>query len=873
MAEKQPIGGQSTAARAQGVAGAGVSSLNGLAGALAITTPDSTLVVGTLGSDVTLDVNLASANTWSAPQTFTGGVNVSLGGDLTGSSLGAATLAKIQGTPVVLVGLASGQVLTYNGTDWTNEAPAAAGVSSLNALTGALTLTSPGSTINIGTSGSNITHDINLSHANSWTALQTFGAGITGSGTTGTLAAGTGILGTVNSWTALQTFGNNISFGGITVLVSAPTSGDVLTYNGTNWIATTAGTSGVSSVNSLTGALSLVSANAGISVGSVSSTITLTLGELDFGTLGGKPIVITGLTTSQVLQYNGTDWVNASVALSGVTSLNGLTGALSVSPGNAGLTVTPSGTTITIGLAELDVGTLGGKSFSLVAFATSQVLQYNGTDWVNGTLDISQLTASAFTASQFAQWNGTEFVGATSPSTSNSSAVFLTVTPNAPTDGGNYSTIQAAVNFVQTTGSSAAGTMILVSALVGTTSTVTVGGTSAPAVPTGGLSIVCLRSGGVNSTQPKISTLAVNATFSEVQNVYIFGFLINSETWTATSANIVNACAAEQCTYISASGNSAIVFAQGTGGIQYVYHFNCSGADRNPNAGGTSNVPFVQITGGSSSTGHLLFVHFQVTSNPGSALTGIFLQVANGAKVSPLVSFPLFDFVTTGNGAYTMYQVAGGTSSTESESVEFGPCGYVENGALPGNVRPIILFNIGAHTGGATMQGSGYYRDISWNCAASASTVTPGTTLFDIANTSWANGVNAYVVASGKLDASGYPLLAWSTGTVGTFLNSGGAGNPTFYCRVQDVAGYNGFVGNSAGAVGTSGTPGTYINNNPYKTRLRFTATGGTEHTTDLSGATESSVSVAVGQVVDLLPAETITTSGAATWTTKEIDS
>lgn len=49
----------------------------------------------------------------------------------------------------------------------------------------------------------------------------------------------TAILSTPNTWTALQTFGNNISFGGITANFSSVISGQVITYNGTNWVNST----------------------------------------------------------------------------------------------------------------------------------------------------------------------------------------------------------------------------------------------------------------------------------------------------------------------------------------------------------------------------------------------------------------------------------------------------------------------------------------------------------------------------------------------------------------------------------------------------------------------------------------------------------
>jgi hypothetical protein len=81
-------------------------------------------------------------------------------------------------------------------------------VASLNTLTGALAITSPNSTLSVSTAaGTNVTIDINLSHA--------------------------------NSWNAVQTFGNNISFGGYVLNVSSPSSGQVLEFNGTNWVNAT----------------------------------------------------------------------------------------------------------------------------------------------------------------------------------------------------------------------------------------------------------------------------------------------------------------------------------------------------------------------------------------------------------------------------------------------------------------------------------------------------------------------------------------------------------------------------------------------------------------------------------------------------------
>ena len=56
-----------------------VDSLNGLTGALSITTPNSTLTITNSSPNIGLDINLAHANTWTALQTFSSGLTVSAG--------------------------------------------------------------------------------------------------------------------------------------------------------------------------------------------------------------------------------------------------------------------------------------------------------------------------------------------------------------------------------------------------------------------------------------------------------------------------------------------------------------------------------------------------------------------------------------------------------------------------------------------------------------------------------------------------------------------------------------------------------------------------------------------------------------------------
>lgn len=82
-------------------------------------------------------------------------------------------------------------------------------VSKLNTLTGNITITTPNSTITITVVGQDIEMDINLGHA--------------------------------NTWTAVQTVNNNLALVGGQLNISSPSAGQVIQYNGTNWVNANAG--------------------------------------------------------------------------------------------------------------------------------------------------------------------------------------------------------------------------------------------------------------------------------------------------------------------------------------------------------------------------------------------------------------------------------------------------------------------------------------------------------------------------------------------------------------------------------------------------------------------------------------------------------
>jgi len=194
---------------------------------------------------------------------------------------------------------------------------------------------------------------INLANANTWTGIQTFPAAsipnatlggplVTGlTSENGLLAGGSGVgaynyalvlngttlslgalglslnLGNPNAWTGLQTFGTNLSFLGAAVAGSAPTLNQILQYNGTNWVAATSGGGAVSSVSNADGTLT-ISPTTGAVVASLALGHANTwTGLQTFGnaiSIGGATLAVASLATGNVLQYNGTNWVNAAVS-------------------------------------------------------------------------------------------------------------------------------------------------------------------------------------------------------------------------------------------------------------------------------------------------------------------------------------------------------------------------------------------------------------------------------------------------------------------------------------------------------------------------------------------------------------------------------
>jgi hypothetical protein len=116
------------------------------------------------------------------------------------------------------------------------------GLALAGATSGATTLQALAAAGGIATFPNNTGVVAELNLPQTWTALQTFGAGITGTGNLGTLLAGTGILNTNNIWTAGQTFNANdliLNPGPITLASAGTTSRTATLPDNTGVIAET----------------------------------------------------------------------------------------------------------------------------------------------------------------------------------------------------------------------------------------------------------------------------------------------------------------------------------------------------------------------------------------------------------------------------------------------------------------------------------------------------------------------------------------------------------------------------------------------------------------------------------------------------------
>ncbi len=277
-------------------------------------------------------------------------LTVALTGDVTGT-LGASTVSKITGTPVTISSLANNNVLQYNGTAWVNVTPTALVD---DAITNSLSL-----------SGNTLTSTV--------------------TGQTATSPAVSSVANT-SSTNTLTTSVNGVAGTGVNIINS-----HTLSQNGTNQL--------ISTVNGVATTPQTVA---------VTGDVTGNLGASTVSKLSGTPLTITSLASNNMLQYNGTAWVNVTPAsiipatthtltTSGNTITSTVNGVGATSSAVTGVSNTSSANTLTTtvnGVTGTGVTMINTNSLSLAG--TSITATINGV--ASNALNISGALTNIFNA-------------------------------------------------------------------------------------------------------------------------------------------------------------------------------------------------------------------------------------------------------------------------------------------------------------------------------------------------------------------------------------------------------------------------------------------------------------------------------------------
>jgi hypothetical protein len=156
------------------------------------------------------------------------------------------------------------------------------------------------------------------------------------------------------------------------VTITSPINTNVLQYNGSQWINAVPPAAGVASFNGRVGAVIPA--------------------EADYALTQLGDVTITGAVANQVLQYNGSQWINSASGTAPVTSVFGRVGAILAQEGDYALTT----------LADVQ----------LILPTINQALQYDGFQWINSAINLQQLAdvnIVAPVATQFLQFNGSQW--------------------------------------------------------------------------------------------------------------------------------------------------------------------------------------------------------------------------------------------------------------------------------------------------------------------------------------------------------------------------------------------------------------------------------------------------------------------------------
>lgn len=230
---------------------------------------------------------------------------------------------------------------------------------------------------------------------------------ISGLGSAALMGVGT-VAGTVAA-------GNDVRFtqlNGVAVSATAPTTNQVLQFNGTQYVPVALPSAPVTSVSGRTGAVTLTTSDifglggsSVLNVGTAAGTVAAG-DDARFTKLNGVAVSTTAPSANgQVLTWNNTtsQWEPAALPATSVpvTSVAGRTGAIVLS--NADISGLGGAATLNVGTATGTVAAgddarftkINGVAVSATAPTTNQVLQYNGTQYVPVALPSAPVTTVA----------------------------------------------------------------------------------------------------------------------------------------------------------------------------------------------------------------------------------------------------------------------------------------------------------------------------------------------------------------------------------------------------------------------------------------------------------------------------------------------
>lgn len=390
---------------------------------------------------------------------------------------------------------------------------------------------------------------------------------------------------------------------GATLSSSAPTSGQVLKYNGTAWVPDAVVLAEAQTLSLSGTTVTLSGTNSSVTLPAVGDATSTATGKVQLaGDLGGVatapsvvriqgvPVAATPPTTGQVLKFDGTSYVpnNSIMTETQTLGLSGSTLTISGTGSSVVLPVAVDATSSTNGVVRLagDLGgtaaaplvsKLQGKTLSSTAPTTGQILKYDGMQWVPSTGLLTETQTLSLT-------------GSTLTISGTSSSVVLPVSSDATT----------------TTN----GSVRLAGDLGGTGTTA-----AAPVITDNAITASKIASGAVTDAKfSGVLSVAKGGTGSATQN-----FVDLTTAQTVAGAKTLSgdfAVGASKFSVASSTGNTVIAGTLTAGGILY------------PNTNGTSG--FVLTSNGSGTA--------TWASVPTTALSGT-LSVANGGTGSTTKNF------------------------------------------------------------------------------------------------------------------------------------------------------------------------------------------------------------------------------------------